>query len=302
MSITRVTCATTRTDTACWFTATARATADLAGIVVAYWEIDGEFPPGRERELPRGDVSIEVSLAGRYDVINRDGPLSVSAESAWVAGLQRSAYVTTFGRRGWVCGVRLTAEGAFRVLGPPLRTLTDRIASLADVVGADDAAALIETVRRSRSSAARLSALDRFVRRRLATGWMLPDGVARSLRAVRLRAGSVSIGRLAADAGWTRQHLHAQCMEHVGVSPQMFSRLQRFHTAIRDLGARAPVRLTDVAHRWGYYDQAHFARDFRAFAGITAGEYLSGRLRGGWATEAVRTGVEIGEEAAPPLT
>ena len=60
--------------------------------------------------------------------------------------------------------------------------------------------------------------------------------------------------------------------EHVGISPAEYVRLTRFTESLRLL--RDPrTTIGSVAHAAGYYDHAHFCRDFRRFAGMTPQAY-----------------------------
>ena len=45
------------------------------------------------------------------------------------------------------------------------------------------------------------------------------------------------------------------------------------HDAVSDLDDGYDGSLTDLALRYGWYDQAHFTRDFTALVGVTPGAY-----------------------------
>jgi len=55
----------------------------------------------------------------------------------------------------------------------------------------------------------------------------------------------------------------------IGLTPKAFARTLRFSTAVRILTSADGASLADVAQACGYFDQAHFTHDFRAFAGVT---------------------------------
>jgi AraC-like DNA-binding protein len=52
----------------------------------------------------------------------------------------------------------------------------------------------------------------------------------------------------------------------------------RFQEAVRTIGTAARPDLAAVAYTAGYYDQAHFNRDFREFTGMTPGVFLKSQL------------------------
>jgi AraC-like DNA-binding protein len=67
----------------------------------------------------------------------------------------------------------------------------------------------------------------------------------------------------------------------VGLTPKAFAQILRFDKGIRRLRREGRRSLAEVAQDCGYYDQAHFNRDFRRFAGTTPIDLLASVLPDG---------------------
>jgi len=83
-----------------------------------------------------------------------------------------------------------------------------------------------------------------------------------------------SCGRLGVDAlahrcGITARHLERQYLDAIGLPPKTFARTIRFQKALRELQRGAPAAIAAVNS--GFADQSHLAREFRRFAGVSAG-------------------------------
>jgi AraC-like DNA-binding protein len=64
---------------------------------------------------------------------------------------------------------------------------------------------------------------------------------------------------------------------YVGVGPKWVLARYRLHDVVTELDDGHDGTLTDLAHRYGWYDQAHFIRDFVAQVGVTPGQYRDRR-------------------------
>jgi len=65
--------------------------------------------------------------------------------------------------------------------------------------------------------------------------------------------------------------------EEVGLTPKLYCRIRRFQQVLALIRCGKPVEWADIALSCGYFDQAHFVHDFRAFSGITPSAYASHR-------------------------
>lgn len=91
--------------------------------------------------------------------------------------------------------------------------------------------------------------------------------------------GAVPVGVLADAAGVSGNHLAAQFTSHVGVTPKRVARIYRFARLILSVDALRPVDWSELAQTAGYFDRAHFGREFKDFTGHTPTEYLALRRR-----------------------
>jgi transcriptional regulator GlxA family with amidase domain len=126
--------------------------------------------------------------------------------------------------------------------------------------------------------------LDREILRRIESRRPPASPVVNAWHQLVRHAGQRRIDELAHDVGWSHKHLVSQFTEEIGLGPKALARVLRFGRAADLLQVTERGRFAEVAYACGYYDQAHFTRDFHAFAGITPSALLASRLpnRGGF--------------------
>lgn len=92
-------------------------------------------------------------------------------------------------------------------------------------------------------------------------------------------SGAVVIGDLRVAAGVSSTHLAQRFKEIIGVTPKRLARTYRFAATVFSINPAEPIDWADLASSAGYFDQAHFCREFRAFTGLTPTRYAEVRRR-----------------------
>jgi AraC-like DNA-binding protein len=97
--------------------------------------------------------------------------------------------------------------------------------------------------------------------------------VSEALAALSAARGQVRIGDLARQLHTSPSPLEKRFRREVGATPKQFASLLRFR-AILELCNLQP-NLTAAAYEAGYFDQAHFIRDFKTFTGETPAKFFT---------------------------
>jgi len=249
---------------------------DLVGVVGSFWISRGQVTFLHEKILPQNNIELMFNLERPFGVPNRP-PAHRRYRRAWVAGMQREYLMVTpeydVREPSYLLSVRMPPLGAYRVLGLPMGAIAHDVIELDDILG-DQVHAVHERLSALRSPGLQFAVLCDFVRRRLrASRVRLRADAQAAVQRLASSAGQDRIETICRSLGVSRKHLNALFLAHVGLTPKAYARMFRFRRIIDLLQAGARPDWTQLAVSSGYYDQSHFNREFREFAGMTPGEY-----------------------------
>jgi AraC-like DNA-binding protein len=237
-----------------------------------------DFAHRRERILPTGRAQVIVNLARDFVLDCQEGRPERGMAPGLVVG-QRSAYeVIDTSDLADLIGIVFEPGTLPVFLGDAADRVTNGYVSLEELCrGADD---LRDRLREMEGVEARLACLEAFLRERIEArvergrGTMHP---AVQFALEELGRGP-SVGRVrdvARGAGWSERRFSQLFREEVGFAPKVWCRIQRFQRVVGQLHRGAAVEWAELALQCGFYDQAHLANEFRAFAGMSPTAYAA---------------------------
>lgn|SRR6266542_426730 len=245
---------------------------DLFSTVECVWFARGPAIPRRmERILPDGCVELIVHLGEPFR--RRLDACFELQPSAFVVGPFTSALLVAPPETVATMGVRLRPGWAGAVLGAPASALTDSVARFEEIWGR--AGSLFDEELRGKSTDQERAGLAlHFLRRRLSGRHRGEDSiVTTAVRSMLSRHERLRVTSLARALGISRRQLERRFVAAVGLPPRSFARLARFQRALHLRARGQAAGWADLAQAAGYADQAHFIREFRAFAGTTPEAY-----------------------------
>ena len=122
------------------------------------------------------------------------------------------------------------------------------------------------------SSSCRIEALYQWAHCHLALILAVPDSLEKALEYV--EQGDLS-GGLSGYSNQSLRQIERQFKRWLGITPKHYQRVLRIKKTIGYLRQHPNAKLADVAHQFGFSDQAHMTREFRAIAEITPGKVSS---------------------------
>lgn len=211
---------------------------------------------------------------GRFDELSADG----STTPGFIAGIHgQSAQVsrhrinTGFG----MIGVYLYPQAIPLVFGLPAEEVTNQMPDLSSLLKSE-AQMLEERIFTAPGNGERIRLIEEFLLRRLAITEKPEPPVFKAIAGIIQSHGQHSIAELAATHYLSERQFQRQFRHYTGFTPKLFSRIARFHGAMKRYGDKN-ISLTQLALECGYYDQAHFIHDFSRFSGQHPRIYFSGK-------------------------
>lgn len=237
----------------------------LAPYIEAYWFVSPDAGPV--------DLRVDVFVDGRADLIFTYGaPYTrrvIGGEAVELAASNLDAQRLVpirIEQRGRVhlVGVRFRLGGVGPFARGDLRPFTGATPAPREVFG--PAVDALEAALAGVAPDAAVALLDQFfaAHLRLDAG---RAGFERALDVLERTTGAADVQTVAARVGASVRQVDRWFARQVGIPPKVVGRILRFQAALRTLMRDPGCPLGEVAAAAGYFDQAHFVRDFRRLSG-----------------------------------
>jgi AraC-like DNA-binding protein len=234
-------------------------------------------PHPKERLLPDGSVELVFSLhEERFPVYSRENLERCEIfRGNVVCGPHSQSFAIDTSTETRVAGVHFKPGGAYPFLKLPFGELHNVHAGLDQFWGRAAAGRVRERLLEARTPEAKARVLEETL---LAGTHGVPErhpAVAFALNEFHGAPETQKIAAVTDRIGLSARRFIDVFRKEVGLTPKLFCRVRRFQKVLRMISAGSMVDWPDVALTCGYFDQAHFNHDFRAFSGINPSSYLA---------------------------
>ena len=251
----------------------------LSKFVDSFWLYESGEPRGRnERILPTGTLELVINLR-QNELRFYDGELPENClrlSGAVISGASGRGFEPA--EETFIMGVHFKPGGAFPFLGLPAGELADAHIDLGILWG-PSAGRLRERLCEARTSGERFQLLQEALMSRLLHGVEQHYAVSAALEMFGKNLVGPRVRETAKYLGLSQRRFIQVFKAEVGMTPKLFSRIQRFQQTRTFIQHNPSINWADLAVDLGYFDQSHFIREFLEFSGLSPTDYINRHKR-----------------------
>ncbi|MGZ8552408.1 MAG: DUF6597 domain-containing transcriptional factor [Chitinophagaceae bacterium] len=252
---------------------------DLQSFVKCFWtlEDDGIEQAVKQRVLPDGCMEMIFHYGDPYRQYFEDGSSIIQPKSFVFGQIISYIEIEPTGVTGLVAA-RFLPDGLSPFLKTPVSSLENKAVHISNVFG-EKGKELEVKVLASNNNAERIKIIETFLLSRLIDPQTI-NTITKSCVDIIFRSqGQLDVLELAGELKINRRNMERKFVSAIGLSPKQLSRVVRLQATLKMLEQKNFGSLTSLAYENGYYDQAHFIKDFKEFTGTSPKFFFSENLK-----------------------
>ena len=248
----------------------------LSRYVRSFWILEGKSMTYTHRSMADVCAELVFHYNGQFEEISQ-GKIETASLTA-VQGPSNQVRRFRINKSFGIFGVYLFPYSIPVLFGIPATELRNQMPDLLTLLG-KPGEELECKIMLAENTEERVKIISTFLEGRIKKNCQNQYAAISSIQTIIKFKGQVKIHKVASDHFISERQFERKFKEYSGLSPKLFSRIVRFHSACRHFGDTRKT-LTDIAHESGYYDQSHFIHDFKEFSGVQPKHYFAGTAEG----------------------
>jgi AraC-like DNA-binding protein len=190
-------------------------------------------------------------------------------------GIAKGKFTRVLEGKGHVFGVKFRPGAFYPFIKRPVSELTNKVLTPWPIFGMDESAGrdLERSILSEEDQEKGMDLAERFLRSHLPEPDENVETVNRIVSLVQDDQTITKVDDIVERSNIGKRALQRLFTQYVGVSPKWVIKRYRIHEAIEHLSSDNSVDLTKLAVDLGYFDQAHFIKDFKALVGKPPAAY-----------------------------
>ncbi len=232
------------------------------------WMMESENEPfPKEQILPDGIVELVFHYKDPYITYPGSGKPFKQPRSFAISQMRQCIEIESDGETGFFA-VRFYPWGAHHYFDYPVQNFLDQTVA-ASQLWPDRWEALEMNIAKAQDYSERSAMIEEFLLE-CRSLYEKPDApLEQAIKLIRETKGELSMEEVGERTGLAKKQLERKFKNSVGTTPKVFARVSRLLNICRHLEDYQNQTLTQLAAACGYYDQAHFIKEFKTFCGFT---------------------------------
>jgi len=235
---------------------------------IRYFVIEESADPRTYKVLPDTSVVMGFQYSGRLSLKSENK--NVQLHQAGVSGLMDGFKIFSNTKNTNTLLVMFTETGAVSFFKIPMHELFRESIALSDVLLDAQLDFITEKLAQAKNNEARISVMESFLWEGL-NHTQTDLFVSQAVDMIRRSRGDIKVTVLCEQLNISQSRFEKRFRAVVGASPKKFASIVRFKNIINSPGKSS---MTQVGLEAGYFDQAHFIKNFKTFTGDTPEKFF----------------------------
>lgn len=248
---------------------------DLSDLVQGMIYYQGYRPDhDKEKLLPDGTANLVIELQNQPQYIFDNQSLEPvqTCKQAWFSGLQTNYLTISSGFDAEMLVLTIKPTAVSRVINQSASQVVNRVLPAVDLFG-DEITELRGELMISDSATEKFKRLETWLWSQIQPATIQQQTIVNCVEKIADSQDKLNLAKLAEQSGFSQRQFIQLCKSIMGLTPKQYHRIVRFNQILTMIHQQQAFDWAAVAHDCGYFDQAHFIRDFQGFVGVNPSQY-----------------------------